>query len=264
MSFLVLFISCKQHEADSFIPTNLNENNSFYENLSATYVGDQHNLILNFILEDLKLKESISKQDITNSAIQYLKKEGVQSIEVNQYFAEKDYLSNEKYNAVNSTVKDFFNNSNISFLIASKNKEQLNNKNASSFDRDLYLLDDKMERKVIEIAIETGKSSIKFWENYIDSKKYKKQYPPIEDCIDAGAIAASDAIGAAAGATHLAISGTGAALVASGPWGWVGAGLVVAAEAAIASAAAFYIDSADCFDDGESGGSGQPLIFEPH
>ena len=50
IAFLVLLVSCEQYEEDSSIPNNLSDSNSFYTNLDATFLGNQHNLILIYIL----------------------------------------------------------------------------------------------------------------------------------------------------------------------------------------------------------------------
>jgi len=57
-----------------------------------------------------------------------------------------------------------------------------------------------------------------------------------------GNAAKSDAVSAGVGAVHLAVSGTGAAMLAGGPAGWVGIGAVVVAEGIIGSASSILVD----------------------
>jgi hypothetical protein len=62
------------------------------------------------------------------------------------------------------------------------------------------------------------------------------------DDINWSAVAASDALAAGVGATHLVISGTGQLIAATGPVGWLGLGLIVTGYAIEGSAGALLID----------------------
>jgi hypothetical protein len=54
--------------------------------------------------------------------------------------------------------------------------------------------------------------------------------------------AKSDVFSAVVGALALAVSGTGAAMLAGGPAGWVGIGAVVVAEGLMGSAGSMLVD----------------------
>ncbi len=92
-----------------------------------------------------------------------------------------------------------------------------------------------------------AKNSLEYWNNNIaewaelfeDSKGNRMSAKSLWDEFNWGAIGISDAAGAVGMAARLVVSGSGAAMAATGPGGWVGIGLVVAAGAIGSSATAF-------------------------
>lgn len=87
--------------------------------------------------------------------------------------------------------------------------------------------------------------SLTYWHNNLDNwviafSGTKKVSGPFG--ISWGNAAKSDVVSAGVGALHLAVSGTGAAMLAGGPAGWVGIGAVVVAEGIIGSAGSILVD----------------------
>jgi len=82
-----------------------------------------------------------------------------------------------------------------------------------------------------------GRYSLLYWEqNYnkwVNKFGNSKKYPDI----NWRTVAKDDAISAGITATHLAVSGTGEAIAATGPEGWIGLGMIIAGSAIEGSAA---------------------------
>jgi hypothetical protein len=103
------------------------------------------------------------------------------------------------------------------------------------------------EKFIFYTGTSVAKNSLKYWNDNITewsqlfetTKGYKMSSKGFWDSFNWGAIGISDAAGAVGMAANLVLNGTGAAMAATGPGGWVGIGLVVAASSIGSSATAF-------------------------
>lgn len=262
---IVAFIACQKE-------TNIIENTK--QTLTVEdfkFVGVEHNNGLDYIFDNLKLlnqndgnKSTIESIDITilikkyaseyiesknsNSIVNFETKKGIDLI--HRIKTENQLkFANSELNLYPDSLKANYStgliilldeldivmkNENTDLLEAIRAIEKIENN--ESIDN----LSD-MEKMIIFTSCSMAKSSLSYWNENYDKWKYlfgnnqKSWWPDWKE------IGLSDAGGAVIGATHLAISGTGAAMLAGGPAGWTGIGLVVVGYGLEASAVSAFL-----------------------
>lgn len=262
---IVAFLSCQKE-------TNTIENTKQTLTIEDfKFVGEEHNNGLDYIFENLKLlnqnkgnKSTLENIELTilikRFAIEFIESKNSSSIVNLEARKGIDLIhriktenqsksSNSALNLYPDSLKANFStgliilldeldlvmkNENINLIEAVESIEKIERK--ESIDK----LSD-MEKMIIFSTCSMAKSSLSYWnENYdkwkiLFGNNQKSWWPDWEE------IALSDAGGAVIGATHLAISGTGAAMLAGGPAGWTGIGLVVVGYGLEASAVSAFL-----------------------
>ncbi len=271
-----LFQSCEKEEID------LNNNEVDYEligiehNKGLEYIFEQlksknkslKSTSINGDNEYFKLTNSLTKEFINEKSVFSSKSE--------LYNAEYNDLSNEgiqlksssidKRNVLSNALESEDAKELLQLLL--KTIETCNHKNFNRRISKLEKINSEIDRlynskdvMMLKSVCSVGKHSLSYWsENYSKWKNELStssvkvpQYIRLKSAnsegdddawydFNWGAIGASDAVSAGIGVTHLAISGTGGALVATGPGGWVAIGAVVTGYAIEGSAASMLVD----------------------
>lgn len=259
---IIVFSNCTE---------NINEeklNETSLSNVDVNFIGTLHNKGLDFVFNKIKKenKNSFSKKSISDFSLlvnQYLKEYVIENglsqndsklilfydntIDILSKTTEKENLmSNNSFSSELQNLLDALNGLSVS------NKDNWEINDYLTYISDLENqanssgLSDE-EKFIFYTGTSVAKNSLKYWNDNITewsqlfetTKGYKMSSKGFWDSFNWGAIGISDAAGAVGMAANLVLNGTGAAMAATGPGGWVGIGLVVAASSIGSSATAF-------------------------
>lgn len=259
---IIVFSNCTE---------NINEeklNETSLSNVDVNFIGTLHNKGLDFVFNKIKKenKNSFSKKSISDFSLlvnQYLKEYVIENglsqndsklilfydntIDILSKTTEKENLmSNNSFSSELQNLLDALNDLSVS------NKDNWEINDYLTYISDLENqanssgLSDE-EKFIFYTGTSVAKNSLKYWNDNITewsqlfetTKGYKMSSKGFWDSFNWGAIGISDAAGAVGMAANLVLNGTGAAMAATGPGGWVGIGLVVAASSIGSSATAF-------------------------
>ena len=254
----LIFISCSN---DNNEIDNMSEN--LLSRVDLNKIGEEHNKGLDYVLNQIKNenKKSFSRRNINdfNSlineySIKYAELKGLSTEEsqlitihdINIQFSARLSENNEFSDELNSFLvqleslsdsdKDDWKLSNyLTFLIDLETQAQ--NSSLSDDEKFIFLSGTSVAKHSLEYWSENVDEWADLFENENGNRTMSAQ--GFWDRFNWGAIGISDAGGAVSSAAGLALSGTGAAMVAGGPAGWIGIGLVVGASAIISSGTAF-------------------------
>ncbi len=257
----LLISSCTKNDEQQ-----LNENS--LSKVDVNFIGKEHNKGLDFVLNKIKEdnKNSFSRRsisDFTTLVEQYSKEYALEN-GLSQNDSELILFYDNTINTSSKTSKEGNLMENNSFSLELQSLlDDLNSLSAS--DKDDWEINDYLnyisdlenqannsdlsdeEKFIFFSGSSVAKNSLEYWDNNIaewtelfeDTGGDRMSARGFWDSFNWGAIGISDAAGAVGMAANLALNGTGAAMAATGPGGWVGIGLVVAAASIGSSATAF-------------------------
>ncbi len=236
-----------------------NNETNFLTKVDIKKIGIEHNKGLEYVFTKIK-KDNIkrfSKKNISEFNI-LINKYSI-DYAISKGLSKKDsYLINTQYKSMNKLS----NNENFSEQLQSflSELESLSNSDKDDWEINDYFtfisdLENEIngsninddEKFIALVGTSVAKSSLVYWNEHIsewadlfvDENGNKISNKSFWDNFNWGAIAISDAAGAVGMAANLALNGTGAAMAATGPGGWVGIGIVIAASSIGSSATAF-------------------------
>lgn len=262
---LITIITCKKELNTSESSPQLITVESF------KFVGEEHNNGLDYVYNKIKLlkldtiqKSSLNKEDM----MLYIKKFSVEFVDLKSNNGLVNSEAIKRIDFIHKFQRDyhFKSSPNDLILIADSLRDKFSpnlisllddlkivlTSDSTSLTERITLIENiesgklinelsDMERMIILSSSSVAKSSLTYWsENYdkwshLLDNNMKSWWPNLKE------IGLSDAAGAVIGATHLALSGTGALMVAGGPGGWVGIGMVVAGCGLEASAVSAFL-----------------------
>lgn len=259
---IIVFSSCTENINEELL------NETYLSNVDVNFIGTLHNKGLDFVFIKIKKenRNSFSKKSISEFSLlvnQYLKEYVVEN-GLSQNDIKHIMFYDNTINILSKTSKEENLMNNNSFSSELQNLldalNGLSDSNKDSWEINDYLtyisdienqanssgLSDK-EMFILYTGTSVAKNSLKYWNDHIaewsqlfeNTKGYKISAKGFWDNFNWGAIGISDAAGAVGMAANLVLNGTGAAMAATGPGGWVGIGLVVAASSIGSSATAF-------------------------
>lgn len=257
----LIILSCTKNDEQQ-----LNENN--LSKVDVNFIGKEHNKGLDFVLNKIKEdnNNSFSRRSISDFSIlveQYSKEYALENgLSQNDSELILFYDNTINISSRNSEQENLMENSSFSLEL----QNLLNDLNSlSDSDKDDWEINDYLiyisdlenqannsglsddEKFIFFSGSSVAKNSLEYWDNNIAEWAEFFEYTEgnrmsargFWDSFNWGAIGISDAAGAVGMAANLALNGTGAAMAATGPGGWVGIGLVVAASSIGSSATAF-------------------------